>query len=100
MTNFEQEKNFDYLIEIPNAKIYVKLNKENIKNDINDLEAKIKQLQIDIDFNKKMLENPKFLEKASKKIIAEKTEKLNNFISQIEGYKEELTKKKNKLNEQ
>ncbi|QJG66994.1 valine--tRNA ligase [Mycoplasma phocoenae] len=94
LTNCTMKENNDNLIQCSNFTINIVMDQETKDLEIERLTKLLEDIQIDIDFVSKMLNNPKFVEKANPEKVTQTKEKLNLFNTQKATYIEELNKLK------
>ncbi|WP_308699328.1 valine--tRNA ligase [Mycoplasma zalophi] len=95
LANFQYKENSDTLIQASDFTINILLDQETKDLEINRLNDLIKQNNIDIEFASKMLNNPKFIEKAKPEKVQEIKEKLAIFEAKHASYTEEIKKLQN-----
>ncbi|MDD7912444.1 valine--tRNA ligase [Metamycoplasma hyosynoviae] len=93
MTNFDMKANTDFAIKLTDATIYVKQDENAKAQEIADIQKAIKHAEDEIAFNKKMLDNPKFIEKASKEFVIEKQKNLKEYQEKLAFYQKLLEEK-------
>ncbi|TPR54374.1 valine--tRNA ligase [Metamycoplasma neophronis] len=95
LANFSWEDNHDLSIKLSDGEVYIKLNEDNKAAEIEELNKLIKKTEEEIAFNKRFINNPSFMAKASQATIQEKVDKLAMHEKNLAFYKEELAKKEN-----
>ncbi|PZW00600.1 valine--tRNA ligase [Metamycoplasma auris] len=93
LSNFNVNKNNDFLIQCSFGKIFIEQRNEDKLNEISELEKLIKKTRDEIAFNEKFLNNPQFIQNAPQKQINEKKEKLEFHKRNLELYLNELKQK-------
>ena len=92
MANFDLVKNEDFSIKLTNCELFLKQSKEEKSKEIEEFKKILEQLKIDIEFNKQLLDNPKFIEKANPNLIVEKQKKLASLVEKFEFYNKKINK--------
>ena len=96
MTNFKWTKNTDFSIKLSKCELFIKQSKETKAQEQEEFKKIIGQLKIDIEFNEKLLNNPKFIEKANPNLIEEKNKKLALLKEKLSFYQSKIQIKTSK----
>ena len=92
MANFDLVKNENFSIKLTDCELFLKQSKEEKSKEIEEFKKILEQLKIDIEFNKQLLDNPKFIEKANPNLIVEKQKKLASLVEKFEFYNKKINK--------
>ena len=96
MTNFKWTKNTDFSIKLSKCELFIKQSKEAKAQEQEEFKKIVDQLKIDIEFNEKLLDNPKFIEKANPNLIEEKNKKLALLKEKLSFYQSKIQTKTSK----
>ncbi|TPI01964.1 valine--tRNA ligase [Mycoplasma struthionis] len=96
LTNFEFKENHDLSLKVLNQEIYIKLDENAAKAELEELKKLIEKCKFEIEFNSRFISNPDFMAKANPKTIQDKKDKIAEFSEQLAFYEEQIknTKKK------
>lgn len=98
LSNFSWKENHDFSLKTESFEVFIIQSKQDKENEILELNKLIEFSQKEIEFNEKLINNPKFMEKANKNTINEKLANLKLHKEKLEFYKNQLKEKQEKIN--